>query len=448
MERTPVSMEEALARILRHVPPPLKERVGLAEAAGRILAEPLVAEADVPAFRRSGVDGYAVRSQDVLGAAADRPIRLRVVGTVQAGDPPLDRPVGPGEAVRVMTGAPVPDGADAVVMLEHVEPEAPADGGDEAVGASEAGKAEVFFTAKSRGSGGRRAEAPSAAIVVRRPIEMGKNVIEPGEDVRRGERLLSPGERLRSGAIALFAAYGYSSVAVFRPPRVVVISTGDELLEPGVPPAPGKIYDSNAPMLVAALRVLGVPADRYGIVPDRPEALGAAFRLLVDRYDVLITTGGVSDGDYDWVHPLIAELGGEVLFSRLQMKPGQPTSVARLGRAMLFALAGHPGASFVGFHLFVRPFVLSALGVPPERARMPEAEATLEVPFGRRSKLPRVVPVRYRFDGPRLVVRPTGRGRSSHIAELAPANGLMVVPPGEGLPEGAAVRLFVLDALD
>jgi len=334
-----LSVEEALGHLLERARPLAeRERVPLAAALGRVTARPLVAARDVPGHASSSMDGYAVVSGDLLAAT---PVPLRVVARVAAGAVPT-RAIGPGEAARIFTGAPLPPGADAVVMQEDCH-------------------------------------ASGDTVVVRGPVSPGQHVRPRGNNVAAGEQVLAAGIRLRPQALGIAAALGQAELEAVRRLRVAVFSSGDELVEPGRALAPGCIYNSNRYTLHGLLAGLGCEAIDLGIVEDRLEATERALASAAERADVIVSSGGVSVGEEDHVRRAL-ERRGRLELWRVAVKPGKPLAYGRIGSADFLGLPGNPVSTFVTFCLFVRPFILRRQG----------AEAVLPSP----------VPVRAGFEWP------------------------------------------------
>jgi molybdopterin molybdotransferase len=402
-----LSVEEARERILAHMRPLPAERVALTEALGRLLAEDAVAHDDLPPFANSAMDGYALRSEDAAGASPQSPRELRLAGEVPAGSV-FEGVVGPGEAVRILTGAPLPAGADAVLQQELTE-----------VGG---GRVRLL------------AEAPA-----------GNNVRPAGDDARRGQTLLSAGSDIGPSEIALLAAGGVHPVAVARRPRVAILSTGDELAPLGEPLRPGQIRESNGPYLVAAvLRAGGEPAP-LGVARDREEEIRAALGRARSA-DLVLTSGGVSVGDYDLVKRILGEQGS-IDFWRVNMRPGKPLAFGLLGETPLLGLPGNPASAAVTFELFGRPAIRRMLG-----ARQVE-RPLVEVVY-RGEDLPRAdrrhfVRVRLASDRGTLVATTTGAQGSHLISSLRGASALLVVYEGEGVVRSGdiAPALLLNDAL-
>ena len=393
-----IDADEAAAIVLEHTPTLGAERVHVADAFGRVLAEDVMSDAPLPPFPSSAVDGYAVR-------AADAGQTLRVIGESAAGRP-LGAPVAPGTAARVLTGGVVPDGADCVVMVEDVSLD-----GDN--------------------------------VVVPAPLRPGVNFHFVGADLRAGERVLPAGMQLGPAEIGLAAAMGMAHLPVRRRPRVALMSTGDELVEVGKSTAPGQIPDSNRWALLAALREAGAEVELLGIAPDEAEPLRRLVMTALEGADALVTSGGVSVGTHDLVKPLLESLG-TVHVGRVKLKPGKPFTFATLERGRIaFGLPGFPVSSLVTFEVFVRPALRKMQGFTQlERPALPvrlgyDAQATAE-----RTEYQRVT---LRREGRELVAETTGSQSSSRLMSLAGAHALVRVPAGtQGLKRGTIVEAIVL----
>ena len=406
MTQGPRTVEAHRAAILDAISPLAAASLELSAAEGCVLAEDVTAAVALPSFDNSGMDGYAVRACDVALAAATSPVTLPVAGEVAAGDT-RDLDLAPGTAIRIMTGARVPAGADAVVPVEW-----------------------------TGGSGD-----PGGEVTINRAAPPGNAVRYAGGDAAEGETLLTAGTRLRAMQIAVAASAGRAAVAVRPRPRVVVLSTGDELAEPGTPLVPGKIWESNSFMITAAAREAGAVATRHTIVRDDPAAVLPALEAQLDHADLLITTGGVSmGGEHDVVKAALQSLG-TITFSKVAMQPGKPQGFGLLGQGKvpLFTLPGNPVSAYVSFQLFVRPALAVLQGRDDLALRSVQASLTAPVrsPEGRRSFL------RGTLDGG-SVTPLTGQG-SHQIAYLGRANALIIVPEADtSLPAGTAVDVLVL----
>jgi molybdopterin molybdotransferase len=378
------------------------ERVSTADALGRVLAEAIAAPEDLPPFRRSLMDGYAVRAADTTGATAESPRRLAIVADIAMGAA-AGRAIGPGEAARVPTGGMLPEGADAVVIVEETREE----------------------------SGGQ--------VAILSPITPGRHLIERGEDVRRGEPLLVPGRRLRPPDVGALLGLGILSIAVHRRPRVGIISTGDEVVPPEQTPGPGQIRDMNSYALAGMVAQAGSVPHRYGIVRDELETLAAAARAALAECDALILNGGSSVGVKDHVAPVIERLGRPgVLVHGINIRPGKPTVLAVCDEKPVIGLPGQPVSVLNTFELFVAPVLRRMQRLPDDTARV---TARLTAPIrsadGREDHVR--VTLESRTDG--LWATPIP-GISAMISTMVHADGITVVPAGSpGFAEGEAVEV-------
>jgi molybdopterin molybdotransferase len=402
------SVDEHLADILAAVSPLEPIELQLPEAQGCVLVEDVTVPVALPPFDNSSMDGYAVRVADVAGATEEFPAVLTVIGDVAAGAGGLPS-VGPGQAARIMTGAPLPPGAEAVVPVEWT------DGGTGGGAASGMRAA----SAAPEGAGGE--------VRVHRPAEPRAHVRTRGSDVQAGDLALEAGTILGPPQIGLLAAIGRATVRVRPRPRVVVLSTGSELVQPGEELGQGQIYDSNSFALAAAARDAGAIAYRVGAVTDEAETLLATIEDQLIRADLLVTTGGVSVGAYDVVKETLSA-DGRVDFRKLAMQPGKPQGFGTIGpeHTPLLALPGNPVSSYVSFELFVRPAIRALMGLPdlhrPQVRAVLQADKALSSPAGRRQFL------RGTYDAESGTVTPVGGAGSHLIAALAQANALLVVP--------------------
>jgi molybdopterin molybdotransferase len=397
-----LTVDEALDRILARVTPLGPMEVGLLDALGAVLAEEAVADRDVPPFRNSAMDGYAVRGADVARGG----VRLRVVGEIAAGSVP-ERTVGAGEAMRIMTGAPMPDGADTVVRVEDT------DNGTE-------------------------------VVTINAATRSGVAVRKAGEDLRRGEVVLAPGTELRHAEIGVLASIGRAKVHIVRRPNVAVLSTGDELVDIDDDPGPGQIRDANRYSLAAAVRLAGCAAFELGIARDTASdlrhALGnAAFG------DLIVTSGGVSVGDHDHVKPVVDAMG-HIDFWSIAIRPGRPLAFGELrtkrGAVPIFGLPGNPVSALVTFELFVRPALLKMAG--HTKLHRPRVQARLldriDKPTGLRTF------ARGIYDAAAGTVRSTGAQGSGILRSMALANCLVDLPESAHAAEaGDTVTVMLTD---
>ncbi len=397
--QTSLSVEAALDQILGAVAPLGAERVDLLSALGRVLAEDIAADAPIPPWANSAMDGYAVRHADLAAApgppSRQHPLELTIVEEVPAGYA-ARRPLGPGEAVRIMTGAPLPPGADTVVPLEETE--------------ARHGRVRLFAG-----------------------VERGAFVRPAGQDVEAGERVLPAGTRVTPAVVGMLAQLRRAFVSVRTVPRVAILSTGDELVEldDRRRPEAGRalIVNSNSYQLAAAVAETAAVPLQLGIAPDRPEAIRARIETGLATADCLISTGGVSVGDYDFVKEVLAGLGADLRFWKIAVRPGKPLVFGLVRGRPFFGLPGNPVSSLVTFELFVRPALRKMMGLAPHQLFRPVVEAEVResfpVPPGRRHylrcRLTQVAPGAY-------TAVTTGNQDSAVLKSLVLADGLLVVP--------------------
>lgn len=406
-ERYPIlSVEAARAHILAQVRPLSAERLPILQALGRVLAEDVISESDIPPHANSAMDGYAVSA---AALAVEGPWRVRLVGEVAAGAW-RQEPLQPGEAVRIMTGAPIPPGADTVVRFEDT-----CQDGDD-------------------------------VILQRRPVA-GRDVRAAGEDVRAGQRVLEAGMTLRPQEIGMLAALGRAEVAVVRQPRVAVLSTGDEVAPLGMPLRRGQIRDSNSYSLCAQVLEAGGEPILLEVAPDREEALTARLRQALEaQADLIVTSGGVSVGDFDVTKRVLASEGA-LDFWWVNMKPGRPMAFGRLGRAPLLALPGNPVAAMLSFLLFGRAAVRKMRGhtaweLPTRRARLREGVSRKD---GRRHYLR----VRLHRSGGGWEASLTGDQGSGILLSMVAADGVAVIPEDcNQLPAGSEVEVILFPSTE
>ncbi|MBI1845400.1 MAG: molybdopterin molybdotransferase MoeA [Candidatus Rokubacteria bacterium] len=394
-----LNVEEALQKILERVGPLETERVDLLASLGRALAEPIVSGREIPPWPNSSMDGYALRAADVRAGET----RMPVVGRITAGVMP-SRTLGAGETMRIFTGAPLPEGADAVVPQEDVR-------------------------------------VDDGHVVLRGPIPAGAFVRPRGEDVRPGDRVLDAGAALGPAEIGLLAALGHGRPLVHRRPRVAILSTGDELAELGSEPGPGQIPNSNSYSLFAQALEAGAEPVILGIAADRLETIEERLTWGLGA-DVLLSSAGVSVGEADLVKDALTRLGAELHLWQVSMRPGKPITFGTLGRTLVFGLPGNPVSAMVTFELFVRPALRrlaghAALMRPRLRAR---ALARIANPGARRGYL-RATLV---DDGSGYGVRLTGDQGSGILRSMVLADGLAIVPPDTTLEAGQEVDVIVL----
>ncbi|MFV0458580.1 MAG: gephyrin-like molybdotransferase Glp [Actinomycetales bacterium] len=381
---------EHLADCLALAAPLPAETVSLTEALGRALAAPVTSPVSLPGCANSAMDGYAVHPQDLAQASGDNPTRLTVVDDLPAGRV-RSSPFARGEAVRIMTGACVPPGTGAVVQVE-------------------------------------RTDAGTDQVLVYSPVDPGESIRQVGEDVRAGEELLASGAELTSRRIGLLAAAGVAHVQVHRAPRVLVLATGSELVEPGQALRPGQLHESNAHLLQAQVTSLGMQAVRPPIVPDEPEALAQVLQAHAGAVDLVLTSGGVSAGAYDTVKEVLSATGA-VSFRKVAMQPGMPQgcgTVTADGRTVpILTLPGNPVSTFVSFLVFATPVLRRLAGLTEPVGTIPAVASK-----GWRSPQGKVQYARARLhtEGDMLRVAPVGGQRSHLVADLAASDALAIVP--------------------
>jgi molybdopterin molybdotransferase len=409
-ERIPITLEEAVNRVVSRSQKTETERIPLEQADFRYLAEDIRADHDVPMFDRSMYDGFAVRADDTRQASQHSPVRLKVIESIPAGRE-ASHPLLPGTAMRIMTGAKVPPGADAIVMLEDVREGQHDDG---------------------------------AYIELFSPVPKGQHISFKGEDIAKGSVLLQKGRRIGPGEKAILATFGYDQVTVFKRPVVGVLATGSELLSVDAPMVSGKIRNSNSYMLQAQLMKLGADVKLLGIINDDFESSLNAIVTSWQDVDYLITTGGASVGDYDFVQRIIKRIGAELLFNKVAMRPGSVTTVAVKENKWLFGLSGNPSACFIGLELFVRPVLKKAVG--SGQLYLPQRSARLNVELTSDNPFVRLLRARVEIKGEQALVHPVGLDKSGAISGLLEANCLLVIPSGRHhFHKGDQVTVIMLE---
>jgi molybdopterin molybdotransferase len=405
--RKVISVEEARAILRAHATFMQTEVISLASAFGRRLAVDVWADHPVPHFRRSGVDGYAVRSEDIRQASFESPVQLKVIERIPSGTVP-QRYVDAGKASRVMTGAPVPEGADVVVMLE--------------------------MTDSLRDEG-------QDWVRVKKEVPAGRNITPVAGEIASGEFLLQRGSLIGPGEAAILATFGYSEVPVCRKPRVAIFSTGSELLNVHAPMEPGRIRNSNSYMLAAQVEAAGGLPVIMPAISDDVLQVQAALEAALTHADLIVTSGGVSVGDYDVLVDVFGRFDGTLLFNKVAMRPGTPTSAAVWKNKLLLALSGNPGASYVGFDLFVKPLIKVMQGCAEP---YPEAtSAYLDMDYDKASAYPRYVRGTTRVENGSLWVKPAGIDKSSIMVSIKDADCLIYLPAGgQGFHRGCRVVVY------
>ena len=392
-----ITEEEALAQILKSVNPLAPQPVSLADALGRFAAQDLFARIALPVFDNSAMDGYAV-----IASSCKVGQSLRVIGEQPAG---IDRKlrVGPGETVRIFTGAPIPQGADAIVMQEDVRCE-------------------------------------NDQIVIDAKVEPGEFIRRRGSDLTEGQKILSIGERVRPQTLALLASQGIAELEAGGQVRAAIVTTGDELVRPGETINPGQIYESNSALIRALFQQCGVTISTLEHSPDDRLSIEAALRKGLEQ-DVVVIVGGVSVGARDLVRPALTSVGAQTDLWRVVVKPGKPFLFGRCGRCAIFGLPGNPVSAFMTFLLFVRPAILRMMGARSGDLSLPMMEGRLSEAVRNPSDRPHYV--RGRVIGGAFA--PVGRQESHALYGLSRANAILRIPPEEAFEAGAVVRVFLID---
>jgi molybdopterin molybdotransferase len=406
-----LSVAQAQQIILSQVQPCGAEATSLLESLGRVLAEDVIAADDLPPFDNSAMDGYAIRADDAAGASRGAPVVLNVVADIAAGHP-SDVAIRPGQAARIMTGAPVPRGTDAVVPVEATDE--PLRGG-----------------------------ALPAQVRVFQDLKPGEHIRPAGGDVRRGARALDAGAVIRPAEIALLAALGFAEVRVIRRPRVAVLATGDELVQPGEKLVPGQIRNANGFSTAAqVIRYGGVPI-QLGIARDTADDLRAKLAEgLAAGADLFVVSAGVSVGAYDLVKDVVVT-SGELSFWRVRMRPGKPLAFGQFSGVPFFGLPGNPVSAMLTFEQFVRPAILKMVGHPHWQKPMVEVELAEEVTSDGRETYARA---RVTREGNRYVARLSGGQASNVLSALVAANALVIIPDGQTrVKAGAHLMAQMLD---
>ncbi|MEW9180118.1 gephyrin-like molybdotransferase Glp [Bacillus mycoides] len=410
-KRKPIPVAEAVARIMEYAHQGEIEKVSLIDSYGRMLGEDVIADHDVPHFDRSPYDGFAIRVEDTKEANSSNPIQFEVIGEIGAGSV-FREEVKAFQAVRIMTGAAIPAGCNAVVMLELTE----------------------GFEEKEK-----------TYMKLKRSFAAGDNISFKGEDVKQNAILVKKGTSINPGVAALLATFGYSSVHVVKQPVIGIVATGSELLEVHEQLKPGKIRNSNSYMIAAQIERAGGIVRYYGQFVDDLETCYNTVKKAMKEVDILITTGGVSVGDYDYLPAIYERLQANVLFNKIAMRPGSVTTVAELEGKLLFGLSGNPSACYVGCELYVRPVIGTYLHRKDPHAY--RAEAILQKDFPKANPFTRFVRGKVESVDGKLQATPVGLDKSSAISSLAEANAFIVLPGGtRGFEAGIIVSVLLLES--
>lgn len=400
-----ITVEEALDKILSHIQPLGFEKVSILDALGRVIAEDMIAPRDIPPYDNSGMDGYAVRHEDIQNASQKNPVRLEVIEDLRAGFV-SEKTVQKGQAIRIMTGAPVPKGADAVVPVEETE----------------------------RGNG---------FVFILKAGFPGGYIRRAGEDVKRGDRVISAGDLIRPSEIGMLASMGRSFVSVYQRPSVAILCTGEELVDVGESLDGVKIVSSNSYTLAAQVRECGAIPIQLGIARDRKDEIKE--KILQGLWaDVFISSAGVSVGDYDFVRDVLKELGVEMIFWRVAMKPGKPVAFWMFDGKPAFSLPGNPVSSMITFEQFVRPALLKMMG--HRQIFRSVIEAILNEDIRKEPGERHFIRAMVSFENDGYFVTTTGPQGSGILRSMVKANGLIVIPEGQEIVRaGEKVKVQLLD---
>jgi molybdopterin molybdotransferase len=408
-----ISVQEAQQRILSHFKPLETTFIPLNAALGRVLSQPIHSEIDFPLFDNSAVDGFALRAEDVSSSSSDNPVDLKVVADIPAGS--MENPhISHGQAARIMTGAPIPDDADAVVMVEDTN------ASQHLVGGSAPDSVKVF-----------------------KAIRSGGNIRRLGSDISRGQKIFSGGDVLRPQDIGMLAMLGIASVPVCRKPKVALISSGDELLPVEAPLVPGKIHDSNTYMLTALCQKAGCEVVPLGVAPDRLDAIQEILSRAVEASpDLIVSSAGVSMGAFDYIKDVV-ETSGTLDFWKVNMRPGKPLTFGSYRDIPFFGLPGNPVSSYVSFLIFVMPALELLLGIDlKKKARMKVMLGEGGESDGRESYLRAIVT----FENGRNTAFLTGHQGSGNLFSTVQANALIIIPSGvKSCPPGFEVEAWMMD---
>ncbi len=400
-----ISFEEALDNILSHIQPLGLERVPLLESLGGVIGEDVFARRDIPPLDNSAMDGYALRFEDVQKASENHPVRLEVIEDLPAGFI-AKRTVGRGQAIRIMTGAPIPKGADTVIPVEDTKKE-------------------------------------DGFVLIYKVIPLGENIRKAGEDVRKGDRIISKGDIILPAGVGMLASVGRSSVSVYQKPLVAILCTGDELVDVDETLEEGKIISSNSYTLAAQVKDCGGVPVQLGIAKDRKEEIREKLRQGI-RADVLISSAGVSVGDYDFVKDVLGELGMQMAFWQVAMKPGKPLAFGTIQGKPVFGLPGNPVSSMVSFEQFVRPSLLKMMG--HRHIFRPVVDAILQENIEKKTGRRHFIRAFISFKEGSYFATTTGDQGSGILRSMVKANGLIVISEDQEIVRaGERVKVQLLD---
>ncbi len=406
-----ISVDEALSIILSSITPLEKETVSLWEASGRFIFEDIHSDIDIPGFNNSAMDGYAVRSLDTAGAGLSNPVVLRLTGEIQAGAYPPPGILNRNCAIRIMTGAPIPEGADAVIPFEDTEEN-------------------------------------EEKVKIQKSLSLNENIRMAGEDIKSGQKVLRKGERINPASTGILASLNIAGIDVFRQPRVAIISTGDEIAEVGEEFSSGKIRNSNAYTLYTEIQMHQSIPDYLGITGDSIEKTRDIFTRALN-HDVIISTGGISMGRYDFIKEVVRDLEIIVQIETIKMKPGKPFVFGTRDKTLFFGLPGNPVSTMISFIQFVRPALLALMGA--RRLRLPEINAVLDEDIRKKPERRHFIRGFFTVKNGTIHVTTTGPQGSGILRSMGEANCLIIIPEGVSAVsagETVTIQLFNHDEIE
>lgn len=402
-----INYNEAIKIILDNISPVTGEETSLLESAGRVLAEDVRASEDVPNFDRAATDGYAVHSKDTKRASEEAPVFLMVTGTVTVGNPTTVQ-LGIDQAIKVSTGVMIPEGVDAVINQDDVE------------------------------------EDEEGTIKIIKPVKPKENVSFRGEDIKKGEFIVETGRIVTPAVIGMLASIGKTKLKVKKKPVISIIATGNEVVDTDKDVASGEVRDSNSYSLFIAVNSTGGDAVKIGIIPDNPELIKSTINKIITSSDIILFSGGVSDGEHDYVKQVLEDIGATTLFWQVKTRPGKSVYFGKLEKKLIFGLPGFPVSSLISYELYVRPAILKILGVHEIFRKKVMAE--LETEISHRSGKIDFIRGLLRYSKGVYRILPVGKQKSNTLKSLVIANALIEIPEDEKkLEEGTHVAVWILD---